>query len=394
MPKRLLCFPLLFLLFSCSNKGYSLLTILTDQKDMLLISEYYNKIQDNTRLLLIYDDYISLDDLESEKYDLIVGEDLNNSFFRSEFLPLQIPKDIYPVLEGDVNSKGKSTLLPLAFDLPVIVYSQDRTNLPQMMSPKDLQQLGSAENKKKEDQFVHMGFSPLWNPEFIYWYLNGENISFYNEGYFHYEQDKLTSGINEVRQWVEMSNESLTMEKAFNTKYRYIPDYKLLQQGIIDYVPMTFSEYSLLPGEETSRMTYSWFGDGEHINPVNCLYAGIPKVSAYPDRAEEFIDWLLSDQGQKKLIQYKGVASPGFALFDRFSSLEEINRLHLPLVFSDKLGHKIFLSEQLGAPPMEPENWSAVKKEVIHQWLNKTLWENNALPLSSFYKEWQLLFID
>ncbi|MDC7223429.1 MAG: hypothetical protein PQJ60_06775 [Spirochaetales bacterium] len=394
MFRKMLILPFVCLLFSCGNRGYSLLTVLTDQKDMVLISEYYNKIQDDTRLILIYDDYISLEDIVTEKPDLVIGKDLNSVLFRSNFLPVSLPEGIYPVLSGDLNGKGETELIPLAFDLPVIVYSAGRDDLPLMMDGEDLRREGMVRNRESEGEFVHMGFSPLWNPEFLYWYLRGEKVSFYEDGEFSYDQDRLSAQINDVRDWVEMVNGNLEKERAFSEKYRYIPDYKLLQKGTIDFVPMTFSRYSGLPGKETALMAYSWFGDGEHINPINCLYGGIPKESNYEDRAEQFLRWLVSVEGQKELIQYKGVASPGFALFDRFSSLERINRLHLPLVFSDKLGNRIFLAEQLGTPPLEPENWSAVKGQVLDPWLNETFWKNNTLPLSSYFREWQLQFID
>ena len=394
MLRKMLVLPLACLLFSCSDRGYSLLTVLTDQKDMILISEYYNSIQDSSRLRLIYDDYISLEDILAHNPDLVIGKDMNNPLFYEQFVPLIPPEGIYPVLVGEKDEDGRTGLLPLAFDMPLIVYSRDLKGMPLMMTGNDLKRVGAAGNREEESQYTHMGFSPLWKGEFLYWYMKSLNISFYRDGEFRYDQSRLDEGIGAIRAWVDEENGGLEKEKAFSDKYRYIPDYKLLQQGIIDFSAMKFSEYSGLPGKETARMTYSWFGDGENISPADCLYGGILAESEHEERSREFLYWLLSEEGQKELIHYKGVVSPGFALFDRFSSLERINRLFLPLTFSDKLGLRIFMSEQLGPPLPEPENWSAVKENVIFPWLEETLWENGALTLASYYREWQLHFID
>ena len=394
MLRKMLFLPLIALLFSCSDKGYSLLTVLTDQKDMILISEYYNSIQNKSRIRLIYDDYISLEDILTHEPDLVIGKDLNNPLFYERFLPLTPPEGIYPVLTGVKDEKGRTGLLPLAFDMPLIVYSRDQRDIPFMMTGDDLKVEGSERNREEESRFTHMGFSPLWEGKFLYWYMKSLNISFYKDGEFQYDQDRLDEGINAIRAWVDDENGGMEKEKAFSDKYRYIPDYKLLEKGVIDFSAMTFSEYSALPGKETARLTYSWFGDGEHISPADCLYGGIVSESENEEASREFLYWLLSEEGQIELIHYKGVVSPGFALFDRFSSLERINRLFLPQTFSDKLGGRIFMSEQLGPPLLEPENWSAVKKDVIFPWMEETLWENSALTLASYYREWQLHFID
>ncbi|MDC7221052.1 MAG: hypothetical protein PQJ59_14040 [Spirochaetales bacterium] len=393
MIKKLFLLPLLLLALSCSQKEYSLLTVLTDQKDMVLIAEYYNKIQDHSRLNLVYDDYISPEDITLYSPDLVVGKDLNNRQFQELFIEIEKPEGIYPVLWGE-NDEDSASLLPLAFDMPIIVYKADKKNLPIIMDDQSLKAQGTNGNRLDEGDFIHMGFSPLWNPDFLYWYLRGKGVTFHSQEDFGYDQDKLSLAIQTIREWVETENQGFDKEKAFTQKYRYIPDYQLLKQGVIDYSAMTFTQYSRLPGKETGEMTFSWYGDGEHINPVNCLYGGIPKESNQNKRTVDFLYWILSVENQKELIKYKGIVSPGFSLFDRFSTLEEINRLHLPMVFSDKLGIRLFLEEQLGAPMEEPINWSAVKKDAIYPWLEETLWENNTLPLSSFYKEWQLQFID
>ncbi|MBN2627843.1 MAG: hypothetical protein JXA95_14335 [Spirochaetales bacterium] len=385
---------LLLLMVSCRDKGYALLTVMTDQKDMILIAEYFNASQDRIRLVLTYDDYISYDDVIRDKPDLVIGKDLNNPLFIEGFSPVTPEKGIYPVLLRNGNAEGVTTLLPLAFDLPVIVYRRGEAALPFMMDGEDLKREGSARNREKESLFTHMGFSPLWNSDFLYWYLSSQNIRFYGEGVFQYDQEKLTEGIDSIRDWVSESNVSLEREKSFSDKYRYIPDYKLLQKGLIDFVPMMFSEYSALPGKETVSLTYSWFGNGERITPLNGVFAGIPLDSDRKKEGEEFLAWLLSEKGQKDLIRYKGIVSPGFALFDKFSSRESINRLFLPDAFPGKLNDRIFLSEQIGGLPWEPENWSAIRQQVLAPWLEDILWDNGVLPLSSYYKEWQLQFID
>ncbi len=387
----LLLFPFII---SCGDRGYTLIKVLTDQKDMVLISEYYNRVQDESRLLLTYDDYISYDDILEIKPDLVIARDMNNPLFTDSFLPVTPPEGIYPVLLGDRDGEGRISLVPLAFDLPVILYSREERDLPFMMDGETLMREGSARNRETESRFSHMGFSPLWNPEFLYWYLSALRIGFYGDGAFVYDQDRVSAGINRIREWVETSNRSLDWEKEFSRKYRYIPDYKLLQKRIIDFVPMTYGEYSALPGKETAGMTFSWFGDGEKMTPLDGVYGGIPGESDHPEKAEEFLAWLLSDREQADLIRYKGVASPGFALFDKFSSREAINRLSLPELFPDKLGNRMFLSEQLGELPREPENWSAIRAQVLTPWLRETLWDNGVLPLSSYYREWQLQFID
>jgi hypothetical protein len=385
---------LLLLIVSCRDRGYSLLTVMTDQKDMILIAEYYNASQDRIRLVLTYDDYISYDDVTREKPDLVIGKDLNNPLFIEGFSPVSPEEGIYPILLRNRNAEGDTTLVPLAFDLPVIVYRKGEADLPFMMNGEDLKREGSARNREKESLFTHMGFSPLWNSDFLYWYLSSLNISFYGEGDFQYDREKLSAGISSIRDWVSESNVSLEREKYFSDKYRYIPDYKLLQKGLIDFVPMMFSEYSALPGKETASLTYSWFGNGERIPPLDAVFAGIPLDSDRKKEGEGFLSWLLSGKNQKDLIRYKGIVSPGFALFDKFSSRENINRLFLPDAFPGKLNDRIFLSEQMGELPREPENWSAIRKQVLTPWLEDILWDNGVLPLSSYYKEWQLQFID
>jgi hypothetical protein len=390
--KSLFLFLPVILLFSCTGNEYKVLKVLTDQKDMILVSEYYNLSQDKNRISLVYNDYISLGDIKETVPDIVIGKNLNNSLFYDQFLPIIPPEGIYPVLIR--NNQEGVPLLPVSFDVPVLIYDRSIKDIPLVLDWQTLKEKTESLNIISESQYKHMGFSPLWSDEFLYWFLQGEGVTFYEGGVFDYDPDLLSQKLELISQWVNENNGSLAAHEAFSRKYRYIPDYKLMKSGYIDFTAMSFSQFTALPEAETVGLTHSWYGNGEFILPQDMVYGGVRIKTDLEEEGKEFLLWLISVDVQKELLKRKGNVTPGFALFDGFSSLEEINREVLPGNFPKNLSDRIFLPEQLGSPVMEPENWSAIKESVIYPWLHETVRKNISLPLSSYFNEWQLLFLD
>lgn len=387
---RLVLFPLLLL--SCREAGLVSLKVLTDQKDTVIVGEHYNTAQDENRLVLIYDAHITPEDVADVQPDILIGGNLNNPEMGQLFLPLNVPEGIYPQLVGPLE-EGKTCLIPLAFDLPVILYSSERTE-PLIMDGDTLKAQSLPMNRKEDDRFVHMGFSPLWSSEFIYWFLQSRGIRFSSLGKFDYDHDRLEERLLSIESWIEDNSETLAADEEFTARYRYIPDYKLLRAGYLDYVPMTFSRFASLPEAETVNLTHSWFGGNGRIYPQNLVYAALYAKTDKKEGAADFLNWLVSARVQRELLARKGSITTGFALFDRFSSLEEINRAVLPSHFPRQLGDKMFLPRHLKPPPEEPVNWSAIKTEVLFPWLNSRVRNDTVLSLQAYYKEWSLLFID
>lgn len=394
---RMPVFLILLLLFSCNTREQIVLRILTDQADFIPVAEFYNSRQEQIRLIPLYKDYLTEDEIKSLEPDLLISRDLGNQSFDSILKPIQMPalweEKIYSsLIENQIQSE-KIYAIPLSFDLPVILYREDYFSQempPFMISPQQLMDL--TEKDLQEGPLKHLTFSPLWEKSYLRYYLQLQGENFTDGQDFAYNAEDLQSTLDEQKVWLEETLEG--RGKAFSIKYRYIPDIQLLHQGRLDFVCMGLQEFLSYQESIRKGLQFSYLALHGKIRPDSVLYASLTrKGSRYETECVEVLDTLLDQNFQNDFLNWKiTLRDESFAYMEGLSSLSDINQYILPQVYKE-LDSRIFQPDQL-LPVLEtPPYWSALSEEVVETWLSRYMNGENSQNLMDFYNDWELQFI-
>jgi len=387
----------LLIFFSCSGQEQLVLKVLTDQPEFIPAAEYFNSQQEQIRLIPLYEDYLTNEKIEALEADLLISKDLGSTYFHDALRPIEILKhwkeEIYPSLYNLQEEDGRVFALPLSFDVAVVLYRDDffaAEEAPFLISPEKLNSW--TEKSLKDGALQHLGFSPLWEKSYLRYVLqlNGEN--FVDEGIFSYDAEKIQPLLDEQKKWIE---ENLgDREKAFSTKYRYIPDIQLLKQGRLDFVCMGLQEFLSYQESIRDGLHFSYLSQHQKIRPDNIVYASITRKGARrEEECLQVLDSLLDAEFQKDFLQWKNsLRDESFAFLGGLSSLRYMNQYVLPQIYKE-LDSRIFQPDQL-FPIMEtPPYWSAVSEEVVETWINLYMNGENSQNMQEFYNDWDLQFI-
>ena len=184
-PDILLCLVIaaaLLLSFSCSNSDGTVL-IWTDRPEFTEYAELFNSTSSNLKVIIRYRENIaqSLPPVQDEqKPDIIIGGGFTETQVEKYFLPLDYlftdlhinRQQFYPQLLDSGLLLGKQYLLPVSFNLPLVIFSEANDSLvpdPYVIDTDQIRDISAEFNKtNKSGAYTSMGFAPSWNTEFLY----------------------------------------------------------------------------------------------------------------------------------------------------------------------------------------------------------------------------------
>ncbi len=280
--------------------------------------------------------------------------------------------------------QNATVALPFAFDLPVIVFRKDSfpKGLPARISLDDLKIAAQAYVKISKTKPVALGFSPIWNQDFLFDTATLFGVDFHAEqGRTLVWQDKqLDDWLAYLTDWCETKNGGFSVESEFVKKYLYGAPYRLLQERIpqdkkTDFHRINFycglaSDFFAIPGVNRENLEMAWMSRNGRIPvDVGVLFFGVPRGADNRGGAYEFLKWVLTSGAQKGIIEENERKNPlSFGVAGGFSSLMDINEqvipLHLPL-----LKGRIPSEKELVFPGPLPETWEKLKNETVLPWL-------------------------
>ncbi|MBO4438216.1 MAG: carbohydrate ABC transporter substrate-binding protein [Spirochaetaceae bacterium] len=388
----ILCLPFVaagVLIFNSLKPKETKVIIWTDQNCFASYAELFNTTQNDYQVIIKYKENLA-EDFPADsggQPDIVIGPWLKNEKVRKNFMPLDflfkkeklLAKDFYPQLLDLGNMQDKQYLLPVSFNLPVIIFSDENEKLIEdsfVLSISQIRDLASAFNKRnKKNVYTAMGFSPAWNADFMYVVskLFGANYT-EAEPLFSFNKENIEKSIAYLKEWSYEVNTNPEAEDEFQFKYLYEPAYKLVNSGkcLFSY---TKTDYLFkLPTDRLQNLNFRWIEQDQKIAVSDKLiYMGVYRGTKNKAGAAAFITWFLNGKTQESLLERsasQNLTMPTFGISDGFSSLRAVNEKYLTKFYPQLYGH-VPTAELLSVPNILPARWEDIKQQVIIPYLKE-----------------------
>ena len=314
---------------------------------------------------------------------LVVGRHLGMVSIRNRFSTLdhilgddKIKESaFYPELLEAGKTGGRHILLPISFNLPVIVFARGSSSVGDgfTLSLDEMSGPAAAFNKMEGGAFTRMGFSPRWDGRFLVSALEAGGARFMGDEDLTWSDPGFASTLGEIVDWVSRTNRSAVLEDDFQFKYLFAPPYRTVLEGLVLYTCMDSSEYLLAPAKRRDELDFRWFARNGKL-PVadGIVAAGIVRGAPGRKTAEAFLRWLLGSGAQRTILERSRRVHAldfSFGIAGGFSSLRSVNEETFPEYFPALSGH---------APPAAlsipdafastPEDWPALQTVVLEPW--------------------------
>jgi hypothetical protein len=376
---------LLLLLFSgCSLLQPRAITLCTNRPEMAAYVEYFNTLTSEYRVILCYKPNPAESVIgRTRDADLILGPWLNGSaahrnfesldgLFNREYLNRD---DFYSGLLNAGMWEGKQELLPFSFNMPAVVFPTDAISaeVPRLTASMEyVRESGATFNQSVRDRMVRMGFSPLWQPEFLYSAAEifGAQFRETPEGSVHWNSARLQDMKEFCTAWIAETNPGYEQDSQFQRTYLYEPMPKLLDSGrILFYISDSSSLFRNLE-DQAQEVDFRWLGAENLITAdEEVLFFGIPKGSRNRRGARLFLTWVFQAETQGRLLEINQEKRlDTFGVAGGFSSLRIVNEREFPRVYRELLG-RIPPEEMLVFAKALPVNWGEQKEKIVIPWL-------------------------
>jgi hypothetical protein len=371
---------LVLALSACSARNIDSATVWTDVPEMAQYAEIFNAEHSAYRIEVSYQaDLPKALASRKDKPALAIGRRLKASSLRFTFQSLdRLFTDLrlsqaafYPELLRLGKQDGRQMFLPVSFNMPAIVFRQDKAAMLKdgfFLSLDDVKSLGKAYNLGQGTAKSRMGFSPRWNPEFLYLCATMDGASFREGKPLSWNEANLLKAITAVRQWVADANGSAAIEDDFQFKYLYNPGELSVAEGRILFSYQDSDDFFLLPEGKRSALDFRWLSQSGKV-PVceDIPYLALCRGARGARAAEAFIAWFFREDTQRRILeQAKADRSMelSFGIADGFSSLKQVNEKILPSFYPSLVGH-LPTSESLDTPPILPRDWPLLKRGIV-----------------------------
>ena len=409
-----LCVVQLLLLASCARSYDRPVVIWTDRAEIVSYVELFNASQDRVKAVVVYKERLAnaLPPAKDEvRPDVIVGSWLKNAQLKKNATPLNSllggngieVRTIYQPLLAYGAVGAKQYLLPVSFNLPVVIFSVRNAELvpnSYMLSVDEIRDAASQFNEENERGiYTHMGFAPSWEPEFLYTVAKLNGAHFKEQGAaFIWDKDSLETTVDYIKRWTEEKNTSSSAEQDFAFKYLYTPKYRQVDSSRCLFAYSTTSRLFSISYEQLGSIDFRWVQQDAQI-PVedNIVMAGIYRRARSPSNAKQFLRWLLNADTQRKLLERSAAMhlnTATFGIAGGFSSLRDVNERLFPSYYHTLLGN-LPPEDALQAPHSFPSRWTEFKERIVIPYLEeatKTDGTKAVQPMESRINSWMQQF--
>ena len=365
-------------LFSCSgNKNAQ---IWTDRPEFAFYGEYFNTIQNQYKVTVKYFEFPAAELRKSNSNpDIVVGSWLKNASTGTYFKSLdnffgakKLSRSIfYSRLLAAGRIDSNHYLLPVSFNVPALVFKKD---MEQELSNQftigfdEIKNLSNGYNAVNRGAYTRMGFSPLWNPDFLLVTATLFETYFREASPLAWDAAALDRSTDFIYNWTHEINTSNQAEEDFTFKYFFEPPEKLIQSGRILFSYIESSDLFTLSEESKNNLDFRWIMEQNRI-PIteNAVYLGVPKKGKAQKAARAFILWFFRVDSQRRLLEYSKanrINESVFGISGGFSAIDPVTEQIFPQFYPDLLG-RMPPSEFLVPPNILPENWAEIKERIV-----------------------------
>jgi len=407
---------------SCGNDNIAVLW--SDRPEFAFYGEHFNAAQNQYKVETRYYDYpaLKLAGLFSQGNDypfgitgskrgapdIVAGSWLKSASTRVYFKPLNgYFKDnglereaFYSRLLSMGNIDGKQYLLPVSFNAPMVIFDidkADRLSNPFTIDFNEMKKLGKSYNAENRGVYTRMGFSPLWDDNFLFVAAALLNASFREAEPLEWDTQELEKAMDFIFEWINEANSGIQAVDDFTFKYYYNPPAKLALSGRVLFAYMDSDNFFTLAEDQRNYLDFRWLAERNTI-PLNerSVYLGLAKKGRAPKAAEAFLRWFFNQETQRGLlensIQFR-MQETSFGIAGGFSAMRPVTEQVFPQFYPDLLRH-MPPQDFLSPPNILPSNWIELKERVILPYLrDRARHPNNSdlLPLERRLADWQRL---
>jgi ABC-type glycerol-3-phosphate transport system substrate-binding protein len=366
---------------SCSSPAEGPAAVWTDSPAVALAAELFNGSQARYAVEVRWVDEVALAVRAAKRPPaVVVGRYLKGSLVRDAFRPLDYlftryrvnRESFYADLLALGEADGKQLLMPLSFNLPAVIFATGAA------APADEFTISLAEMAAPASSFGRraanrMGFSPRWDPDFLALAVGSLGAAFrQGKGGLSWSGDGLARALDEVRGWTARVDGSAAAADDYQFKYLYAPAYQYVREGRALFAYMKSSDVFLVPEDKRSELDFRWFAADARV-PVSddVVYVAATRDGAGREAAEAFVAWLFSAESQAAVLELSKrtrAMESNFGIAGGFSSMRSVNERYFAKYYPALLGH-MPPALSLSVPAALPEDWRAMRKDVLEPWL-------------------------
>ena len=397
---------MVFSFFSCSSGNDTVAVLWTDKSEFAFYCGYFNTAQDKYKIEIQFYDSPAQKLKESDAHpDIIAGSWLKSASTRSLIKPLDnffqdgtlSKNDFYSRLLSIGNFDEKQYLLPVSFNAPVVIFSRSNADLlsnPFIISFDEMKELGINYNTSTKGEYTKMGFSPLWDDNFLFLAAELMDVSFREGEPLEWDNESLEKAMNYIYDWIIEANGSIQAVEDFTFKYFSSPLAKLVLAQRIFFSSTGSDSYFTLEEDQRNKIDFRWLAEGDNILlDERSVYLGLTKKGRAANAANAFIEWFFNDDTQRFLLEesrkYR-IMDTSFGICGGFSSLRMVTEKLFPQFYPNLLGH--MLPEDFLSPSnVLPEDWPILKERVILPYLRERAKKPNddaIYPLDKRILDW------
>jgi len=371
---------ILLLFMACDQSATRVSTLWTNVPEMATYVERFNASQRDWQILVEFkDDPVSLLLTPGRKADLVIARGLASSEVKDTMVPLDFLFDGGSLSQAsfyhritDAGQQGdRFKLLPVSFDLPVLVYSKKvLPDLPgfslDFETVKDLGNRFASPPDQKTPR--KLAFSPRWGSfGLTLLHLKGAGFQEGFQGSLTWDSARLEEGSTLMRSWPSPGWEKTT---EFQRKYLQGDATPPLAAGRIQFYPSTLATFASRPWEERRNLDFRFVDQGGRVAATdNTVWAGIPSSSLTRGAGERFLGWFFQTEVQKKLLlQGRSDDDRSFGLARGLSSLVSTNASALVEAYPEMAG-RLPGNDQVAFWGTLPADWPTLKAAVLRPWL-------------------------
>jgi len=372
------------LLFSCG--GSKTASIWTDRPEFALYGEIYNNSQNQYKVAVRYFEFPVTELARANSPpDIIVGSWLKNSSTGTYFKTLdnlfganKLSRSVFiQRLLAIGRIENNQYLLPVSFNIPALIFAADSE---QEFSSQftigfdEIKYLSGNYNVLSRGAYTQMGFSPLWNSNFLFLTAVLFGASFAEAAPLTWNNAALERSMDFIYNWTHEINFNNQAEEDFTFKYFFEPIMKLIKSGRILFSYMESGELFTLSEDNRNDTDFRWIMEQNTIPMTeDMVYLGIPKRAKSQKAATAFIQWFFQIESQAQILEYcraNRINESVFGICGGFSALSPVTEQIFPRFYPELLG-RMPPSDFLVPPSIVPGNWTAIKERVILPYLNE-----------------------
>jgi ABC-type glycerol-3-phosphate transport system substrate-binding protein len=379
--KVCLLIPTVFLI-SCNY--YKTAQIWTDRSEFALYGELFNAAQNKYKIAVKYVEFPVTELNKQNRPDIIVASWLKSASTGSNFKSLDnlfgtkklSRSNFYPKILSVGRIDRNQYLLPVSFNIPALIFS---ANKGQSLSNQftidfdEIKKLSKEYNTISHGVYTRMGFSPLWNDDFLLSTAILYGASFKEANPLAWDSSALEKSMTFINNWTNEINTGAQAVDDFTFRYSFEPPEKLIQSGRILFSYMESDDLFLLSDESKSQLDFRWVMEQSKIMVTEDLvYLGIPKRVNSKSAAKAFIIWFFNVENQRRILEYSRanrINENIFGICGGFSSLGPVTEQVYPLFYPELLG-RMPPSEYFTSANILPANWLTLKERVVMPYLN------------------------